>query len=58
MAKTQYISRIKLLNALMDEEITDYFILNSAEAVVRDYPNCKYYIFDGVTEKFKPSKRK
>lgn len=56
--RTQYTSRTRLLNAINNEEIDDYFVLNSAEAVVRDYPNCKYYIFDISTETFKPSKRK
>lgn len=56
--RTQYISRTRLIKDIENELIDDYFVLNSAEAVVRDYPNCKYYIFDISTEKFKPSNRK
>lgn len=56
--RNQYIKREELIKAVENEIIDDYFILNSAEAVIRDYPNCKYYIFDLNTEKFKPSKRK
>lgn len=56
--KNQYTTREELIKAVENELIDDYFILNSAEAVIRDYPDCKYYIFDLSTEKFKPSKKK
>lgn len=56
--RTQYISRNRLLKDIANEIIDDYFILKAAEQVVEDYPNCKYYIFDMNTEKFRPSKRK
>lgn len=56
--RTQYMTRKALIKAVESECIDDYFILNSAEAIIRDYPDCKYYIFDINTEKFKPSKRK
>lgn len=54
--KTQYISRKRLLKDL--DLISDYFINNSATWILQAHPNCKYYIFDGAAEKFKPSKRK
>ena len=56
--RNQYTTRKALIKAVENERIDDYFILNSAEAIIRDYPDCKYYIFDMNTEKFKPSKRK
>lgn len=56
--RTQYTTRKALIKAVENERIDDYFILNSAEAIIRDYPDCKYYIFDMNIEKFKPSKRK
>lgn len=54
--KTQYISRKRLLRDL--DLIDDYFINNAAYYILQAYPDCKYYIFDGRTESFKPSKRK
>ena len=55
---SQYISRTELIKAVTNNEIDDFFVLNSAEAIIRDYPYCKYYIFDMNTEKFKPSRKK
>ena len=54
--KTQYISRKRLIADL--GKIDDYFTRNSADYVLETYPNCKYYIYDGFRETFKPSKRK
>lgn len=54
--KTKYISRKRLIADL--GKIDDYFIRNSADYVLATYPHCKYYIYDGSAETFKPSKRK
>ena len=60
--KTQYTSRKTLLKHIekidADLETMDFFAYHSALYVLENYPNCKYYIYDGFSETFKPSKRK
>ena len=60
--RTQYISRKTLLKHIekidADKETMDFFTYHSALYVLANYQNCKYYIYDGFSETFKPSKRK
>ena len=63
--RTLYISKKRLEHEIstFEEDLENappfsHFDYVSAVCVLRDFPNCKYYIYDGFSETFKPSKRK
>ena len=63
--KTIYISKKRLEKDLEDFEndlenapYFSFFEYISAAHMLRDFPKCKYYIYDYEREKFKPSHRK